>query len=178
VRIIRGMSVESPGRTPTPPRAAAQFRVPLLLRHARPEDCDALTEIANAAKRVWGYPERWLEHWSPQLTVTPELLARTRTIVAEVRDSIVGFASAELRGRRAYLEHMWVVPRAMRNGVGRALYDAIVEQAREAGAAYLLVESDPNAEAFYTRLGAVRIGSTHSTVDGERRTLPLLRLEL
>ena len=31
----------------------------------------ALTQIALAAKRHWGYPERWIEIWSSQLTFSP-----------------------------------------------------------------------------------------------------------
>ncbi|MCL4530843.1 MAG: hypothetical protein M1485_06230 [Chloroflexi bacterium] len=38
------------------------------IRRALPEEADALTEIAIAAKRHWGYPERWIEIWMPSPT--------------------------------------------------------------------------------------------------------------
>ena len=33
------------------------------IRSAATEDAAALTQIAHDAKRYWGYPEHWLEHW-------------------------------------------------------------------------------------------------------------------
>jgi hypothetical protein len=38
------------------------------IRPVNPEEADELTRIALAAKRHWGYPERWIEIWTPQLT--------------------------------------------------------------------------------------------------------------
>jgi GNAT superfamily N-acetyltransferase len=156
---------------------------PIALRPAQPGDCRALTDVAHAAKRVWGYPERWIQLWSPLLTITPDLLDRGSVIVAEVlgRDAsreVVGFAAVILDGARASLDHLWVHPHAMRRGIGSALFDAAADTARRAGARFLLVESDPHAEEFYTRMGAIRIGEVYSTIDGERRVLPLMRTEL
>ena len=48
------------------------------IRRASPGDAEVLTRIAFAAKRYWGYPERWIEHWSESLTVTPEFVERQR----------------------------------------------------------------------------------------------------
>jgi hypothetical protein len=45
--------------------------------------------------------------------------------------------------------------------------------ARDSGFEALLIEADPQAESFYLRMGAVRIGDTVSSATG--RTLPLLR---
>ena len=42
---------------------------------AKPEDADTLTKISFAAKRHWGYPERWIEAWSDILTMRPEFIA-------------------------------------------------------------------------------------------------------
>jgi hypothetical protein len=64
---------------------------------ANPSDAETLTEIAFAAKGHWGYPERWIESWSNQLTVTPELIASHDTHVAFVEDRAVGFYAIESR---------------------------------------------------------------------------------
>ena len=42
---------------------------------ARPNDPATLTEIAFAAKRHWGYPERWIASWTDLLTLQPESIA-------------------------------------------------------------------------------------------------------
>jgi|SRR5262245_16873441 len=49
---------------------------------AKPDEAEALTEIAFAAKRHWGYPEKWIESWRETLTVTPEFIASHETYVA------------------------------------------------------------------------------------------------
>lgn len=43
----------------------------IALRPATPADAAVLTEIAHAAKRHWGYPERWVQLWRAALTITP-----------------------------------------------------------------------------------------------------------
>jgi hypothetical protein len=42
----------------------------------------------------------------------------------------------------------------------------------------LEIESDPNAESFYERMGAHRVGASIKEVDGQRRELPILRYEI
>ena len=44
----------------------------LKILRATPEQADELTRIALASKAHWGYPRRWLEIWTPQLTFSPE----------------------------------------------------------------------------------------------------------
>jgi hypothetical protein len=42
----------------------------------------------------------------------------------------------------------------------------------------LSVEADPNAEGFYRRMGARRVGEINYPIDGQKRTLPLLVVEV
>jgi predicted N-acetyltransferase YhbS len=59
---------------------------------------------------------------------------------------------------------------------GAALFRHAVGVARDAGAGTLRIASDPHAEGFYRRMGAVRIGEVPSRPEG--RTLPLLIVRL
>jgi hypothetical protein len=40
------------------------------------------------------------------------------------------------------------------------------------------IESDPNAEGFYQRLGGRRVGINIAELDGQRRELPVLAYEI
>jgi hypothetical protein len=40
------------------------------------------------------------------------------------------------------------------------------------------IESDPNAEGFYLRMGARRIGENVYEIEGRKRKLPLLTVEI
>ena len=140
---------------------------------ARPEDAEALTEIAFAAKRHWGYPERWIQIWRDVLTVTPELVAANPTFSAIEDGRVVGFSSLTTKPRPD-LTHLWVLPSAMGRGFGRALFERAVAEARALGIAAFEIEADPNAEAFYRYMGAKRGGTNVTEIEGERRELPLL----
>ena len=56
---------------------------------ARPEDAATLTTIAFAAKRHWGYPERWIESWRDALTVQPDFIITHETYSAVVENRAV-----------------------------------------------------------------------------------------
>jgi GNAT superfamily N-acetyltransferase len=140
---------------------------------ARPEDAAALTVIAFAAKGHWGYPESWLQSWRDVLTVTPRLVAENPTFSATEDGRVVGFYSLTAEPRPD-LTHLWVLPVAIGRGFGRALFEHAVEQARALGWASFEIEADPNAEGFYLHMGAERIGTNVSEIEGARRELPLL----
>jgi GNAT superfamily N-acetyltransferase len=145
---------------------------------ARPEDAGTLTGIAFAAKRHWGYPERWMASWSHLLTVEPESIAGQETYIASVDGSPVGFYALSCRVDRMCLEHLWVLPRAMRRGVGRALFVHAVGRVRAAGYEVLEMESDPNAVGFYERMGARVAATTVTELEGVPRELPVLVYEM
>src|SRR5260370_37177842 len=119
------------------------------IRRAEPEDAAILTEIAFAAKRHWGYPEQWIQSWKNILTVQAELIAQNETYMVYVDGHAAGFYALARGPGRISLEHFWVVPKAMRQGIGRSLFSHAVQRAKALGAAAIEIESDPNAERFY-----------------------------
>ena len=145
---------------------------------ARPEDADALTEIAFAAKRHWGYPEAWIESWRDILTMRPEFIRANVTYCAVENDRPVGFYLLAQERDGAHLDHLWILPEATGRGIGRVLFEHAVEQTRNLGFRAIQIEADPNAQGFYQRMGARRVGTSINEVDGERRELPLLIYQL
>jgi GNAT superfamily N-acetyltransferase len=150
----------------------------LAVARAGPQDAALLTEIARSAKAHWGYPGDWLRRWEGSLTVTPAYIRGNPTFRAARGARVVGFCAVVLRGGEAVLDHLWVLPREMGRGAGRALFAAAEDAARSGGAAVLRIESDPNAEGFYLRMGATRRGLAPATMDGRERHLPLLEKRL
>jgi len=144
---------------------------------ARPEDAATLTRIAVAAKRHWRYPETWMESWRQLLTIRPESIASHEIYSAVIDGQPVGFYGLRCVGSKLQLEHLWVWPAAMRGGVGRALFTHACERARALGFQSLEIESDPNAEGFYERMGARRAGVSIVEVAGQRRELPVFTYE-
>ena len=146
----------------------------ITIRKAKPDDHQRLTEVAHAAKRHWGYPERWIEVWKDVLTIAPEFINDNEVYAAVVGNEVAGFyALIEAEGK-VMLEHMWVAPNFIGAGVGKALFNHALKMAASLNASSLEIESDPNAEGFYKRMGAQRIGEVASEIEGQRRALPLL----
>jgi len=145
---------------------------------AEPQDADALTEIAYAAKRHWGYPERWIECWRDTLTIRSEFIAADVAWCAMEDSRAVGFYLLTSESDGLHLDHLWILPDAMGRGIGRSLFEHAVEEARTLGHRTLKIEADPNAEGFYTRMGARRVGETVTEIEGQRRELPLFLYEL
>ncbi len=145
---------------------------------ADPASASALSALARAAKAHWGYPASWLEQWRDQLTITPEFVAAEETYAAEVEGQIVGFHALLATEQSMRLEHLWVLPRWMGQGIGRRLFEHAAACAAARGATCLTIESDPHAEPFYLRMGAVRVATIPSAIDGVARELPVLTFAL
>jgi GNAT superfamily N-acetyltransferase len=145
---------------------------------AHPEDAPALTNIAFAAKRHWGYPKAWIEGWREALTITPEFISSHETHIAVVQSQRTGFHALAPNERGLELLHLWVLPESMGHGIGRALFAHALERAGRLGLRTLEIESDPNAEGFYLRMGARRIGIKTEFLEGQPRVLPVLRYKI
>jgi GNAT superfamily N-acetyltransferase len=146
----------------------------IAIRKARARDCADLTRIAYGAKRFWGYPERLMRLWADTLTITPEFLSGHHVYCAVRGADVVGFYALSFAGATCELEHMWVEPEHMRTGVGRRLFAHLLKRLAASGATRLRIASDPNAEGFYRRMGARRVGREASRPAG--RFLPVLVL--
>ncbi len=145
---------------------------------AKPDDAAVLTDIAFAAKRHWGYPEKWIESWRDLLSVGPEFIANHETYAAIIDGRVVGFYALVHKDDKLELVHMWVLPVAMGRGIGRSLFMHVLDRMRRLVCRELEIESDPNAEGFYRHMGARRIGANVKELAGVRRELPILVYEL
>jgi GNAT superfamily N-acetyltransferase len=150
----------------------------MIIRRATSDQAETLTEIAHAAKRHWGYPEAWVQLWSPSLTITPEFIEGNETYVAWIDEEPAGFCAISQESEWASLEHLWVRPAYIGKGVGATLFNYILARCRELGVRVLKIESDPNAQGFYERMGAKKVGEVVGEVEGQPRKLPLLEVKL
>ena len=148
------------------------------IRRATPADAPALTGIAHAAKRHWGYPERWIAAWKDALTITPDFISNNEVYAACLGGEITAFSALVTAEGKVWLEHLWVSPKHIGTGVGKALFKHTARVAASTGALAIDIESDPNAEGFYKRMGAEHVGEFVSEVDGTKRVLPLLVYDL
>ena len=149
-----------------------------MIRRASKENSETLTELALDAKRHWGYPESWIKHWESDLTITPDFIDHNQVYVAEADGEIRGFYALCLNGDKAELEHMWVRPSYIGTGIGKELFLDAMERASKMNVSEVGLSADPNAEGFYERMGAQRIGEVESEIEGTERKLPRMKIDV
>ena len=128
------------------------------IRQATPDEARMLTEIAEDAKRYWGYAQSDMESWHSTLTLDAMHIDLSPPYVIEKDSQVIGFYQLIADGERMELEHMWVMPQYMRQGIGKQLMAHAIAQAKERGATKITIDTEPNATAFYLSCGARRIG--------------------
>lgn len=148
---------------------------PIRLRPATPDDCAVLTALARRSKAWWGYSEDFLAACAVELTVGEAMVPGT--VVADCAGTPVGFASVlAANSAEASLELFFIEPGWMGRGIGRRLFRSACDTSAALGCERLLIEADPDAEAFYRACGAVLVGSRPSgSIPG--RCLPLLTVD-
>jgi len=148
----------------------------MTIRPARPEEAAALTGLCLRSKSHWGYDTGFMQQAATGLIVSEPMIDTGQVLVAEgCAGRLLGVAAVERLDSAGWfdLALLFVEPVVIRTGVGRTLFDAAVRLAAEQGGKHLSILADPFAEAFYRRLGAVRIGEAPSDSIPDR-VLPLL----
>lgn len=128
----------------------------------RTADALAFLEVHHAAVRglaAKDYPQQVIDDWAP-LPITEDDIRyflknpdSELRLIAELDGAIAGIGALVLGNSE--LRACYVVPEAVRHGVGSALVANIERIARENGLTHLHVDSSLTAEPFYCALGYV-----------------------
>jgi len=133
----------------------------MLIRHAQPQDIDAIKAIADTNKHTLGFVLR------PALL---ENIAKQWVLVAEIDTAIVGFLNYRHRKDRQTTIYEICVAEGHRGyGIGRLLINALKA---ESHVIILKCPSDIKANGFYAHLGF----HLDRMEPGKRRTLNVWRL--
>lgn len=147
------------------------------LRAPSPDEAELLTELCLRSKAVWGYNADFMQACRAELTIRPTDLTADTFRVALIDDAIVGVVQLVVTGEAAELARLFVAPGTIGTGVGKFLFAWAADAARTRGAMRLWIEADPDAAAFYRRMGATDAGVVPSgSIPG--RFLPRLRFDL
>ena len=141
----------------------------LTIRLAMPEERQLLEALQRRASLALGEYNQQLEAEPDAIELPVEQIEDGAVIVAERDDRIAGFAVVLIVGDEAELDGLFVEPEQWRQGIGAALVDVAVHEARRQGLAMMVV-ANPSARGFYEKCGF--------TVEGgaETRFGPALRM--
>jgi len=148
------------------------------IRRASLDETERLSELAFRSKAYWGYSGAFMEACRDELAVTRSMVADDLVYVSETNGELSGFYSLEhLSDTEIELGHLFVDPGFMGIGIGLQLVEHACRTAVNLGFNRLCIQGDPNAERFYLRCGAVRIGERESA-SIPNRMLPLFEIQL
>lgn len=141
----------------------------LVIRLARPEERDELEALQRRASLALGEYNAQLEAEPDAVQLPIEQIERGQVIVADLGDRIAGFAAVLIDDDRAELDGLFVDPPLWKRGIGSALVDVAVHEARRQGLAMMVI-ANPSARPFYEKCGF--------TLEGEAQTRfgPALRM--
>lgn len=153
---------------------------PLTIRAVEPHEASSITELAMRSKAYWGYSAEFMAACRAELSVSADTLANPQIHVraAERAAEIVGFYTLEtLSDIEFELAALFVDPKHIGLGIGRALMTHAKSHAAALGARQLIVQGDPNAERFYLAAGGKLTGQQESgSIPG--RFLPTFMIPL
>lgn len=121
----------------------------MIVRPARTDEHDALVAIQRRASLA-------LDEYRDVLLANPDAfglpdgqIERGDVIVAEIDGRLAGFAALD----GSELDALFVEPERWRRGIGAALIEASVHEARRRGLSLVTVVANPAARAFYEKCG-------------------------
>ena len=158
-----------------------------MLRKAKTKDSKMLSRISYLSKSYWGYPTEYFDIWKDELTITRKYIEENTVYAYEIKNNILGYYSiVELKEdleiskiiirKGFWLEHMFVIPKYIGQGIGTKMFIHIREICLSKGVHQLGVLADPNAKGFYEKMGCQYQDEFPSTIPN--RTTPWLVLKV
>ncbi|MCW5741126.1 MAG: GNAT family N-acetyltransferase [Alphaproteobacteria bacterium] len=128
----------------------------MILRAARTDEAATLTALCVRSKRHWGYDDDFMARCAVSLAVPDQAIARGDVQVAiDESGRPLGTAQLSLPFDDAIeLDKLFVDPPVIGHGVGAALLRWALDETRARGVKRLVILADPNAAAFYEKMGA------------------------
>jgi GNAT superfamily N-acetyltransferase len=149
----------------------------LIIRSAHVDELPGLSDLCLRSKAVWGYDEEFMKACRGELSFGPQDLESTHVAVAEKDCRILGVVQVRISADSAELLKLFVEPEVLRKGTGKALFAWATDISRRMGTHRLIIEADPDAAAFYRRMGARNAGTAPS-VSIAGRMLPRLTFDV
>jgi predicted GNAT family N-acyltransferase len=144
----------------------------IVVRKALVGEAAVLRSICLQSKRSWGYSEEFMARFSEQTIMDATSISTDYVVVACQGETIIGWLRILTNRAPMILDDLWVLPTVFGNGVGRLLFTEAVSVAKKLGRSEFELDSDPNAQGFYERMGCIKVGETFSSMG---RYVPRMR---
>lgn len=142
---------------------------------AEVKHAEFLRDTLIKSKGYWGYSQDQLEGWRSNLTFEEEYINQNTVKLILKDNEIIGFF-AIVKGDSDELDHLWLLPNAIGKGYGSLVFMQILSECKKLAIHNLYITSDPDAEGFYLKKGAIKVGEVYS--EAQKRMLPKLKFTM
>ena len=147
------------------------------IQKAKIEDHIRLTEITKKSKAYWGYSDEQMKKWSNNLTITIDYIKTNPVFNLVDENQIVGYYSyLKLENNQVKLDNLFILPEYIGKGFGFFLMNDFLARMRNEKCQKIILDSEPNAEQFYQKIGFTKIGEFETSI--KNRFMPIMEMNL
>jgi len=149
----------------------------MIIEKATKTDAKQLTELTIRSKSYWNYSKEQIDGWRNVLTITEDYLVDKEVYKLIKQGNIIGYYSYFILGEKdVKLDNLFVEPRFIGQGFGLMLMEDFLQRIKDLNFERVVLDSEPNAENFYQRIGFKRIGKLETSI--KDRYLPIMELTI
>lgn len=147
------------------------------IQKAKQEDHIRLTEITKKSKAFWGYSEEQILAWDKQLTITSAYIKNNPVFNLVEENKIMGYYSYIIEeNNQVKLDNLFLLPEYIGKGLGTLLMNDFLQRMRNEKCKKIILDSEPNAEQFYQKLGFKKVGEFETSI--KNRFIPIMEMNL
>ena len=149
----------------------------MTIEKANSADNEILTEITKKSKAYWGYSEEQILQWNSNLTISIDYIEKNDVFKLVFQNKIIGYYSyIKEENHKVQLDNLFVLPEYIGKGFGKYLMNDFLERMQNSKFKKIILDSEPNAEKFYQKMGFVKIGEFETSI--KNRFMPIMELKL
>jgi len=147
------------------------------IQKANFDDNEILTEITKKSKAYWGYSKEQILQWNANLTISKKYIETNPVFKLVNNNIIIGYYSYIIEKELiAKLDNLFILPEHIGKGYGKYLVNDFLNRMRTEKFQKIILDSEPNAEQFYLKIGFKKIGQFETTI--KDRFMPIMEMNL
>ncbi|RXM46169.1 GNAT family N-acetyltransferase [Flavobacterium sp. YO64] len=149
----------------------------MIIEKANITDDEILTSITKKSKAFWGYSAEQIEKWNKNLTISKDYIKEHNVYKLTVNNLIIGYYSYFFKDEKEIeLDNLFILPEYIGKGLGKYLVLDFLNRIKDQKAERIILDSEPNAEDFYAKMGFVKIGEFETSI--KNRFMPIMEMKL
>ncbi len=151
-------------------------KMDIVIKQADCGDINAINEIMRNSLSYWNYTQEELNKIMDLFKIEEVYFIKNQINLAYFNDALVGFFSfIKNTNNENELDCFYIKKDLIGVGYGKNMWNACCKKAKSLTMDNFIIMSTPDAEGFYQKMGAIKIGSRPSRVR-KGIVMPLLKI--